>query len=138
MSLAFDMPQEVRLPRADIPFAKVTSPPPAKQREVNLKALEDELSRNRLSEIAQHVRALTYGEMMELAKGIWDLRPSEVLPLTEENLPMVLHLWSVSQKAKVYDGFNTPCRCGHARRAHENYNGNCKSCGCAGYVESGS
>lgn len=64
---------------------------------VNMDKLAAELSRNRLSEIAELVRALTYGEMIEFAKAIWNIRPNEVEPLTEETLPGVLHRWSVGR-----------------------------------------
>jgi hypothetical protein len=59
---------------------------------VNLHKLEDELSRNRLNEIAALVRALTYGEMMDLAQAIWKTRPQG--PIDQQSLPMMLHLWS--------------------------------------------
>ena len=59
---------------------------------VNLHRLEDELSRNRLEEIAALVRALTYGEMMDLAQAIWKTRPEG--SIDQHSLPMMLHLWS--------------------------------------------
>jgi hypothetical protein len=63
----------------------------------NLRGPEDELSRNRLNEIATLVRTLTYGEMMELAHAIWKIRPvgGEV---DQHSLPMMLHLWSTSSE----------------------------------------
>ena len=48
--------------------------------------------RKPLDEIAALVRALTYGEMIELAEAIWSVKPGE--ELTEASLPMTLHLWS--------------------------------------------
>lgn len=64
---------------------------------VDLRKLEAELGRKRLDEIADVVRALTYGEMMELAESMWSVRPPET-GLTEENLPAVLYRWSTSRK----------------------------------------
>lgn len=59
---------------------------------INLNKFEDELSRNRLNEIATLVRTLTYGEMMELAQAIWKIRPEGTID--QQSLPMMLHLWS--------------------------------------------
>jgi hypothetical protein len=64
---------------------------------VNLSELEQELSRNPLDEIAMMVRALTYGEMMELAQAIWKIRP-EGAGVDQDSLPMLLHRWSISSK----------------------------------------
>jgi hypothetical protein len=58
--------------------------------------LEDELSRNRLNEIAALVRSLTYGEMMELAQAIWKIRPQGAAAIDQSTLPMMLHQWSTS------------------------------------------
>ncbi len=60
---------------------------------VDLRKLEAELGRKRLDEIADVVRALTYGEMMELAESMWNVRPNDA-ELTEQNLPAVLYRWS--------------------------------------------
>jgi hypothetical protein len=65
--------------------------------QVSLHKLEDELSRNRLSEIATLMRTLTYGEMMELAHAIWKIRP-EGEEVDQYSLPMMLHLWSTSSE----------------------------------------
>jgi hypothetical protein len=61
---------------------------------INLHKLEGELTRNRLNEIATLVRSLTYGEMMELARAIWQIRPEGAVD--KESLPMMLHLWSTA------------------------------------------
>jgi hypothetical protein len=62
---------------------------------INLHKLEDDLlNRNRLDEIAALVRALTYGEMMDLAHAIWNIRPEGMID--QNSLPMMLHLWSTS------------------------------------------
>jgi hypothetical protein len=64
---------------------------------VDLRRLEAELGRKRLDEIADVVRLLTYGEMMELAETMWNVRPADS-ELTEHNLPAVLYRWSTSRK----------------------------------------
>jgi hypothetical protein len=61
---------------------------------ISLTKLEDEMNRNRLNEIATLVRALTYGEMMELAHAISNIRPEGTID--QQSLPMMLHLWSTA------------------------------------------
>ncbi len=65
---------------------------------VDLRKLEAELGRRRLDEIADVVRALTYGEMMELAESMWNVRPGDS-ELTAHNLPAVLYRWSTSRQS---------------------------------------
>ena len=65
---------------------------------VDLRKLEAELGRKRLDEIADVVRALTYGEMIELAESMWNVKPDDS-ELTERNLPSVLYRWSTSRKS---------------------------------------
>ena len=65
--------------------------------QVNLRKLEHELNRNPLNEIATMMRALTYGEMMELAQAIWKIRP-EGEGVNQDSLPMLLHRWSTSSE----------------------------------------
>ena len=65
---------------------------------VDLRKLEHELGRRRLDEIADVVRTLTYGEMMELAASMWNVKPEDS-NLTEHNLPAVLHRWSTSRQS---------------------------------------
>jgi len=65
--------------------------------QVNLHKLEHDLSRNPLNEIATMMRALTYGEMMELAQAIWKIRP-EGEGVDQDSLPMLLHRWSTSSE----------------------------------------
>jgi hypothetical protein len=65
---------------------------------VDLRKLEEELGRRRLDEIADVVRTLTYGEMMELAASMWSVRPDGA-NLTEHNLPAVLYRWSTSRQS---------------------------------------
>lgn len=61
----------------------------------NLAKLEADLNRNPLDEIATAIRALTYGEMMELAEAIWKTKPES--DITQDALPMMLHKWSGSR-----------------------------------------
>lgn len=65
---------------------------------VDLRRLEAELGRKRLDEIADVVRLLTYGEMMELAETMWNVRPGDA-ELTEHNLPAVLYRWSTMRQS---------------------------------------
>jgi hypothetical protein len=74
------------------------APRPMKAPVVDLGKLEHELGRRRLDEIADVVRALTYGEMMELAESMWNVRP-DGSGLTEDNLPAVLYRWSTSRQS---------------------------------------
>jgi hypothetical protein len=60
---------------------------------VNLQKLEEQLARGRLDEIAALMRALTYGEMIELAEGLWNLN-GQGSEISKDNLPRLLHLWS--------------------------------------------
>jgi hypothetical protein len=63
---------------------------------VNLRKLQEQLDRQPLDEIAMLVQALTYGEMIELAEGMWKVQP-EGAAVTQENLPALLHRWSKSR-----------------------------------------
>jgi hypothetical protein len=86
-------PKALRLAPADAP-----RPPEVKRPIVDLRKLEEELGRRRLDEIADVVRALTYGEMMELATSMWNVRPDGA-NLTEHNLPSVLYRWSTTRQS---------------------------------------
>jgi hypothetical protein len=85
-------PKALRLAPADD-----GAPPEVDRPIVDLRKLEEELGRRRLDEIADVVRALTYGEMMELAASMWSVRPDGA-NLTEHNLPAVLYRWSTSRQ----------------------------------------
>jgi hypothetical protein len=63
---------------------------------INLRRLQEQLDRQPLDEIAMLVRALTYGEMIELAEGMWKVQPEGAV-VTQENLPALLHRWSESR-----------------------------------------
>src|SRR5215813_1336155 len=63
---------------------------------INLRKLQEQLDRQPLDEIAMLVQALTYGEMIELAEGMWKVQP-EGSAVTQENLPALLHRWSKSR-----------------------------------------
>ena len=78
--------------------AEAASPPEVKRPIVDLRKLEEELGRRRLDEIADVMRALTYGEMMELAASMWNVRPDGG-NLTEHNLPSVLYRWSTTRQS---------------------------------------
>jgi len=69
---------------------------------VNLRKLQEQLDRQPLDEIAMLVQALTYGEMIELAEGMWKVQP-EGTALTQENLPALLHRWSKSRSLPAED-----------------------------------
>ena len=86
-------PKALRFAAADDAASPEINPPI-----VDLRKLEEELGRRRLDEIADVVRALTYGEMMELAASIWNVRPNGA-SLTEHNLPAMLHRWSTSRQS---------------------------------------
>lgn len=60
--------------------------------ERGLLRLPAEANRNRLNEIASLVRFLTFGDMMELAEAIWNLKQEG--EITQEMLPGMLHKWS--------------------------------------------
>ena len=86
------------LPSPPLPTAEeVASEEPADSR-VDLRRLEAEMGRKRLDEIADVLRLLTYGEMMELAETMWNIRP-DGSELTEHNLPAVLYKWSTLRQS---------------------------------------
>jgi hypothetical protein len=51
---------------------------------------------SRLDEIAEALRTLTYGQMLELAESMWKVN-SQGSGITESDLPNVLHRWSKSR-----------------------------------------
>jgi hypothetical protein len=69
---------------------------------VNLRKLQEQLDRQPLDEIAMLVQALTYGEMIELAEGMWKVQP-DGSAVTQENLPALLHRWSKSRSLPADD-----------------------------------
>jgi hypothetical protein len=69
---------------------------------INLRKLQEQLDRAPLDEIAMLVRALTYGEMIELAEGMWKVQPDGAA-VTQENLPALLHRWSTSRTTPATD-----------------------------------
>jgi hypothetical protein len=77
---------------------------------INLRKLQEQLDRQPLDEIAMLVRALTYGEMIELAEGMWKVQP-EGSAVTQDNLPALLHRWSQSRTVPAqvdYPGHHDP------------------------------
>ena len=69
---------------------------------VNLRKLQEQLSRKPLDEIATLVCGLTYGEMIELSEAICRMQP-EGSVITLENFPALLHRWSKSRSAAGLD-----------------------------------
>jgi hypothetical protein len=65
---------------------------------VNLQNLEEQLERRPVDEIAALMRALTYGEMMELVEGLWGVQ-GRGSKISKDNLPGLLHRWSTSRTA---------------------------------------
>jgi hypothetical protein len=74
---------------------------------VNLRKLQEQLSRKPLDEIAALVGGLTYGEMIELSEAIWRAQP-EGSVITLENFPALLHRWSKSRPAAESDNSAVP------------------------------
>ena len=73
------------------------SPRPLNSAAVDLRKLEEDPGRCPLDEIADALRTLTYGEMLELAESMWKAN-AEGSNLTESGLPAVLHRWSASRQ----------------------------------------
>jgi hypothetical protein len=65
---------------------------------VNLQRLAEQLERRPVDEIAALMRALTYGEMIELAEGLWSAQP-DGSAISKDNMPSLLHRWSMSRIA---------------------------------------
>jgi hypothetical protein len=65
---------------------------------VNLQRLEEQLERQPVDEIAALMRALTYGEMMELAEGLCNIN-GQGSEISKDNLAGLLHRWSTSRNA---------------------------------------
>jgi hypothetical protein len=89
-------PAPGRLPLESLPTPEelASQEPPV----VDLGRLEAELGRKRLDEIAGVVRTLTYGEMLELAESMWNVRPGDA-ELTEHSLPALLYRWSTTRQS---------------------------------------
>jgi hypothetical protein len=66
---------------------------------VNLHGHNDKPRHSRLDEIAEALRTLTYGEMLELAESMWKVN-SQGIQITESDLPNVLYRWSKSRGIK--------------------------------------
>jgi hypothetical protein len=63
---------------------------------INLHGDNDKPRHSRLDEIAEALRTLTYGEMLELAESMWKVN-SQGSEITESALPNVLYRWSKSR-----------------------------------------
>jgi hypothetical protein len=99
---SFDLPQVVQVPKPE-QFRSEAFRKDAFEREraiedrnVNLQRLAEALDRRPIDEIAALVRALTYGDMIELAEEIWRAQP-ENLDMSKDALPRILYRWSSSR-----------------------------------------
>ena len=54
--------------------------------------LKGDIARNPIDDLASLMRALTYGEMIELTKAIWKANGDQ--PITLERLPGIWHQWA--------------------------------------------
>ena len=63
---------------------------------VSARGHNDERGHSRLDEIAEALRTLTYGQMLELAESMWKVN-SQGSEITESDLPNVLYSWSKSR-----------------------------------------
>jgi hypothetical protein len=69
------------------------------ERGVNLRRLAEQLERRPIDEIAALIRALTYGEMIEFAEGLWAIQADGSV-ISKDNLPSLLHRWATTLKSK--------------------------------------
>ena len=99
---SFDLPQVVQVPKPE-QFRSEAFRKDAFDREraiedrnVNLQRLAEALDRRPIDEIAALVRALTYGDMIELAEEIWRVQPQS-LDMSKDALPRILYRWSSSR-----------------------------------------
>jgi hypothetical protein len=60
----------------------------------------DQPSRSRLDDIADALRTLTYGDMLELAESMWKVN-SQGSDITESDLPNLLYRWSKSRSIET-------------------------------------
>jgi|SRR5882672_3111994 len=80
----------------ELPPARAPEPPePRPEPSIDLGKIEAALARKPLDEIAEKIRALTYGDMIEFAEAIW--RVNAGMEITQEALPAALHRWSTSR-----------------------------------------
>jgi hypothetical protein len=91
-----DDDDEGEQPKTDPPGPQNYSGGAADVGHVNMRILEEQLSRKPLDEIAALVRALTYGEMIELAEALCKTQP-EGGDFNPIDLPALLHRWSTAQ-----------------------------------------
>jgi FtsZ-interacting cell division protein YlmF len=99
---SFDLPQVVQVPKPE-QFRSEAFRKDAfdrergiEERNVNLQRLAEALDRRPIDEIAALVRALTYGDMIELAEEIWRVQPQS-LDMSKDALPRILYRWSTSR-----------------------------------------
>jgi hypothetical protein len=65
----------------------------------NLRGDNDRQRHSRLDEIADALRTLTYGEMLELAESMWKAH-SQGSDITESDLPNLFYRWSKSRSVE--------------------------------------
>jgi hypothetical protein len=95
VEVAPDPGQSAEASQAEAPDARVSDQGHAVA-DINLRKLAEALDRRAIDEIATLMRALTYGDMIELAEGIWNAR-SESPDLSRDTLAPALHRWSTSR-----------------------------------------
>jgi hypothetical protein len=83
---------------------------------VNLRQLEEQLTRRPLDEMATLVQGLTYGDMMDLAKAVWKAQP-EGSAITQENLSLLLYRWSKSHSGPREVAERAPPQQGRGRQS---------------------
>lgn len=88
---------------------------------LGIPSLAKALSRNRVDELASRVRALTYAEMLEFARGLWGLRGKG--EVNGETLPKILYAWATgAELASDCAVHNEPappageCDCGEGKK----------------------
>jgi hypothetical protein len=64
-----------------------------------LERLATQLQTRPIVEIAALIRNLTYGDMIDLAEGIWNAQPTGSA-ITKENLPNLLYQWSTTSASR--------------------------------------
>jgi hypothetical protein len=92
----------------DNPVPNEVGMPSDRRAEANTEAtrnqweLQQQPTQKALDEVATLIQSLTYGEMMELSETMWKGQP-EGSPVTQENLPALLHRWAISRSVTAHD-----------------------------------
>jgi len=72
------------------------------QRGLLLRRRAEQLERRPIQEIANLIRNLTYGEMIELAEGLWSVHPA-ASGISKDSLAGLLYRWSTTHDVKVLE-----------------------------------